>query len=524
MATELPADGYISDNARDEGEVKQALDDIIAVARRGNVGAGTESLEISAGAIASPDRQVVFVDTEGQVAQDYLTDIGDDNAVDGWILIVKNTSASRTVIVRSAPVYGSGTTRIWLSDGQNDYTLLDFNQSLTLMYSSALGWVEIGRYYGDEQVAERARLNLGDVATRDMGPGNGLDADTVDGQHASEFLGASAQATDSALLEGNPASAFATLTALTQQDFAASIGAPTVKSLGTAVLDPLLTLERDAVKVGELRHDAVEDAVELRHYQDDGVALRSRLRLIDDVGEPQLDQQERIEYRRSDDSDWYRVLHEGIAPLVPVMYEDLLIFVAATVGSTSEQYINLPAYSTFPTFTIGYSGAACDIGRYLQVFWGSAAHGHYTTYSQGRQNINLVSSPTGAPGTTYPLLYNNTPGAHGHEYFSTFVDQSPGVNPNVHHFGQTTSKTRFGYPLQRVVGGVVQSDVANPFVSTTAPGTMGMSLMGIRYVRESGAPATVNVRVRVATFPGMSEIDALWSGSSDQFQSDQMQG
>lgn len=45
--------------------------------------------------------------------------------------------------------------------------------------------------------------DLGDGALLDMGAGNGFDADTVDGQHASDLIGASSGARDLALLNGN---------------------------------------------------------------------------------------------------------------------------------------------------------------------------------------------------------------------------------------------------------------------------------------------------------------------------------
>lgn len=45
--------------------------------------------------------------------------------------------------------------------------------------------------------------DLGDVAVKNMGPGNGIDADLLDGQHASEIIAASAAASGIGLINGN---------------------------------------------------------------------------------------------------------------------------------------------------------------------------------------------------------------------------------------------------------------------------------------------------------------------------------
>ena len=99
-----------------------------------------DAFDISSGTIvlenAIPE-QYIAVDTEGGAASDYLDTITNYYAQEGQRIILRTTSSSRDVTVRS------GTGNIYLNSGTANIVLLNFRSSLCLIWSAGAGrWEE----------------------------------------------------------------------------------------------------------------------------------------------------------------------------------------------------------------------------------------------------------------------------------------------------------------------------------------------------------------------------------------------
>jgi hypothetical protein len=133
--TALAAAGYISDNARTEGQLKQFLEDILAVIKEMPGGSVEAELTISGGTItpAAGGHTLHRVDTEADAASDDLTNIATTNVRDGGILILRNENAGRAVVVKHG---AGGAGQIVLADGV-DVTLSDTKSYLMLKRNGA---------------------------------------------------------------------------------------------------------------------------------------------------------------------------------------------------------------------------------------------------------------------------------------------------------------------------------------------------------------------------------------------------
>lgn len=141
MAT-IPAAGHISDSLRTEGEVKTDLEAVIASLRQ-VPGAGQAELAVTiSGGVVTPagSAGTLVIDTEAAAASDDLATVITTNYPDGSILILRNSNAARTVIVKHA---ATGAGQIFL-ERSADYYLDDTKNRLAIQRRGA-DWYEIFR-------------------------------------------------------------------------------------------------------------------------------------------------------------------------------------------------------------------------------------------------------------------------------------------------------------------------------------------------------------------------------------------
>lgn len=141
MAT-IPAAGYISNAARTQGELKQALEDVIASLRQVPGASQTElNYTIASGSVTPAGAGgIITIDTESSAATDDLTNIVTTNYPDGSCLIVRNFNSSRFVVIKNA-AGGSGQINL---DRSADYTLDDTKKWILLQRRSS-DWYEVLR-------------------------------------------------------------------------------------------------------------------------------------------------------------------------------------------------------------------------------------------------------------------------------------------------------------------------------------------------------------------------------------------
>lgn len=141
MAT-LPASSYFNNAARTEAEFKQAQEDFLASVKQiPGAGVATLSNTIASGSITpAGSGGVIVIDTEAAAATDDLTNIVTTNYPDGSMLLIRNSNASRFVVVKHA-AGGSGQMNL---DQSGEYTLDDTKKWLLLQRRSA-DWHEVFR-------------------------------------------------------------------------------------------------------------------------------------------------------------------------------------------------------------------------------------------------------------------------------------------------------------------------------------------------------------------------------------------
>lgn len=199
---EVPAAGEIGDDAVTFAEQETNLENLAEAVRRGlGVGVGTASTyTISAGAIA-PTVGVFAVDTEGAVASDNLDTINVDAYLPDSLILLRASSSARTVVVRHLQ---GGSGQIRLADPASSFSLEYDDQCILLRLQGTI-WTEVFRGYGIDRPGARDFLGLGSAALLDDGD---VDAATLEGNAAADFLPVAAQAADSALLGGFAAANF----------------------------------------------------------------------------------------------------------------------------------------------------------------------------------------------------------------------------------------------------------------------------------------------------------------------------
>lgn len=139
----LPVAGYVSDNARTQGQVKAALEATIAAVRL-MPGAGSSDIAaVIAGGTITPDGTggVIIVDTEGGASTDDLANFSTTNYPDGAEVELQAESAARVVTVKHA-AGGAGQIHLYRSV---DYVMDDIRERLRLKHLGT-DWYEVGRY------------------------------------------------------------------------------------------------------------------------------------------------------------------------------------------------------------------------------------------------------------------------------------------------------------------------------------------------------------------------------------------
>ena len=163
----LPGSGYLSDNARTEGEMKTALEqlhDVIAEIGSKDVITST----ISDGSIDAPLASMISVSSEGGASTpDTLNSIDTTNITQGRIVILKNTNVESTSTggARITITHNDSSGQIVMLDAED--FLLCSKRQLALIYTGDR-WVEVWRTYGrnstDERLKEREDIGLGDAS------------------------------------------------------------------------------------------------------------------------------------------------------------------------------------------------------------------------------------------------------------------------------------------------------------------------------------------------------------------------
>jgi len=168
--TTLPSSGYMEDDARTEGEMKQAFEDLRDVIEE-LVGGGAESeLTISSGTVTATG-SCHSIDTEGDDSTDDLTNILQTNTPDGRFLFIHPQDSSRTVVVKNA---AGGTGQILTADGA-DVTLDNTNMWMVLKRTST-NWQEVGRFNFSASTTQKGIVELA------------TDAETVAGTDTSRAI------------------------------------------------------------------------------------------------------------------------------------------------------------------------------------------------------------------------------------------------------------------------------------------------------------------------------------------------
>ncbi len=274
----LPVSGYFSNLARTEIEMRTAFDDqrdVIAQMLGSPI--AIESLTI-AGGVITPTQGYISVDTEGGAGTDDLVTIQTTNLPEGSLILMRPTG-SRDIVVKSS---GGNITSPW-----GDFTLTGISDIMSLIRDGA-NW-RVLRVSRSNIANQRSDLGLGTAAIEDVGAGNGLDADLLDGLHAAAFLLVAAKAADSDLLDGLDSTVFARKDLAALQDFNGNVQSSWVLGVDDPTTStPVIRLYDNGVRRGEIFFEGGTNTFVFRLYQSDGSTLECDIRLTSN-GELQLD-------------------------------------------------------------------------------------------------------------------------------------------------------------------------------------------------------------------------------------------
>ena len=132
----LPASGYLSNNARTEGEEKVAFESQRDSIEQAPGNAAEADLTIAAG-VVTPTRSSHRIDTEAAAAADDLDNILTTNHPEGRIIFLRSVDAGRVVTVRHAQ---GGAGQVYLADAVN--RVLSISDHLAL-YRVGTDWREL---------------------------------------------------------------------------------------------------------------------------------------------------------------------------------------------------------------------------------------------------------------------------------------------------------------------------------------------------------------------------------------------
>ena len=155
--TVLPVGGYISDNARTEGEAKTFFEDVRSVIAELPGGGASTELTLTESGNIGPTGATHTVDTFGDVAADDLGGIAPFNVPPGRMLLLRPESPTRVVTVKHSGGVGVG--GIETIDGA-DFALDDARKWILLQQNSSQRWVEVLRGWGADNLGAQAAIGV----------------------------------------------------------------------------------------------------------------------------------------------------------------------------------------------------------------------------------------------------------------------------------------------------------------------------------------------------------------------------
>jgi microcystin-dependent protein len=137
--SDFPATGYLEFASRTTGEMKAALEALLAATRQLPGGKAAGSLTIASGVI-TPTGASHIVDTEASASTDDLTNLNQTNMPDGSVVILRTTSSARTVVMK----HGAGGAGQMSLLGSADFAMTSTLDTLVLQRAGTL-WQEVVR-------------------------------------------------------------------------------------------------------------------------------------------------------------------------------------------------------------------------------------------------------------------------------------------------------------------------------------------------------------------------------------------
>jgi hypothetical protein len=189
--TDFPAHQYITNTARTVAEVRSAMDDWLMATKE--LLAGSQAQRAPVATVLAADEPIIGVTGSGAVSIDQITTTQFKNGRALLMLYASTGATSLTIVHTASPAANNITVR-----GGVNFVMQPQDYILLLRDTGGV-WREVARYEGTA-TALQTWLGLGSAAYIDEGPGNGLDADTLDGVQGAGYLLVAAQAADSAKL------------------------------------------------------------------------------------------------------------------------------------------------------------------------------------------------------------------------------------------------------------------------------------------------------------------------------------
>jgi len=251
-------DTYLSDNARTELQMKTALTDIRDVAFQRFGYESAELLTLASNSI-TPTFATVLLSSQtgaGLPNEDQLDTINTANFEDGQLVQITPATGHFIEITLAGNIRTPG--------GLLPLFTSDDRDSILLQLSGGT-WYVIN-VFRDTVATARADFGLGDAALATEGSGNLLDADMVDGEHASELATVltGRDAFNATNLGGSAATNYALKTAGVPQVFATSVESNAGVFVSRSAIPQFWLKNVANQSVGQLIHDGTE--LELVNY------------------------------------------------------------------------------------------------------------------------------------------------------------------------------------------------------------------------------------------------------------------